>query len=180
MKWNQNFAYWNFTILNFEIRFLIAQKTRNMPSLFPLKDKSSYKSCIFQKLNCSCDNHYIAETKHNAEVTWHGMNIKIQLNVQSYQSQSQNCRWLKCFIPRRLDKNIFYRQFLELALILNGYVTLYRFFIQTFSTALKAATVMTLSCKYMLSKSWQSFLKILMKDESHFLKNFNDEGLQIY
>ena len=43
-------------------------KTRNIRSLFPLKDKSDYKSSVIHKGDSSCRSHYIGETKCNAEV----------------------------------------------------------------------------------------------------------------
>ena len=49
---------------------VITWKTRNIRSLFPLKDKSDYKSCVAYKGDCSCGSYYIGETKHNADVRW--------------------------------------------------------------------------------------------------------------
>ena len=46
----------------------ITWKTRNIRSLFPLKDKNDYKSCVISKGVCSCVSRYIDETKSNAEV----------------------------------------------------------------------------------------------------------------
>ena len=43
-------------------------KTRNIRPLFPLKDKSDYKSSVIHKGNCSCRSSYIGETKCNVEV----------------------------------------------------------------------------------------------------------------
>ena len=45
-------------------------KTRNVQSLFPLKDKNDYKSCVFY-IDYS---RYIGDTKCNAEVTWNEHN----------------------------------------------------------------------------------------------------------
>ena len=45
-------------------------KTRNIESLFPLKYKKDYKSCVIYKQDCSCGSSYIGETKRNAEVRW--------------------------------------------------------------------------------------------------------------
>ena len=47
-------------------RMVIMLKTSNMRSLFPLKDKSDYKSCVMYKGGCSCGSCYIGETKRNA------------------------------------------------------------------------------------------------------------------
>ena len=38
--------------------------------MFPLKDKSDYKSCVIYKRDCSCDPCYIGETKRNPDVRW--------------------------------------------------------------------------------------------------------------
>ena len=53
---------------------VITSKTRNMQSLFPLKDKNDYKLCIIYKGDYSCGSHYIGETKPNAEVRWNEYN----------------------------------------------------------------------------------------------------------
>ena len=49
-------------------------KTRNIRSLFPLKDKNDYKSCAIYIGVCSCGSRYIGETKRNAEVRWNKHN----------------------------------------------------------------------------------------------------------
>ena len=46
---------------------VITWKTRNIRSLFPLKDKNDYKCCFIHKGDCSCGPRYIDETKRNAE-----------------------------------------------------------------------------------------------------------------
>ena len=53
-----------FTSISF--RMVITWKTRNIRSLFPLKDKNDYKSCVIYKGDCSCGSRYVGETKHNA------------------------------------------------------------------------------------------------------------------
>ena len=55
-------------------RMAITWKTRNIRSLFPLKDKNDYKSCVFYKGDCSYGSCYIGETKRNAEVRWNKHN----------------------------------------------------------------------------------------------------------
>ena len=49
-------------------------KSRNMRSLFPLKDKNDYKSCVTHKGNCSYGSRYIGETKRKAEIRWNEHN----------------------------------------------------------------------------------------------------------
>ena len=49
---------------------VITLKTRNIRSLFPLKDKNDYKSCVIYKGDCFCGSRYIGESKRNAEVRW--------------------------------------------------------------------------------------------------------------
>ena len=49
---------------------LLMWKTRNIQSLFPLRDKNDYKSCVIYKGDCSCGSRYIGETKRNAKVRW--------------------------------------------------------------------------------------------------------------
>ena len=55
---------------NNSFRMVITWKTRNIRSLFPLKDKNNYKSCVIYKGDCSCGSSYIGETRRNAEVRW--------------------------------------------------------------------------------------------------------------
>ena len=49
-------------------RMVITQKTKTIRSLFSLKNKNDYKSCVIYKGDCFCGSRYIGETKHNAEV----------------------------------------------------------------------------------------------------------------
>ena len=53
---------------------VIKWETSNIRSLFPLKDKIDYKSCVICKGDCSCGSRYIGETKRNAEVGWNEHN----------------------------------------------------------------------------------------------------------
>ena len=64
--------FYKFTSNSF--RIVITRKTRNIRSLFPLKDKNDYKSCVIYKRYCSCGSRYIGETKRNAEVRWNKHN----------------------------------------------------------------------------------------------------------
>ena len=63
---------------------VITWKTRNIRSLFPLKDKNDYKSCVIYKGDCSCGSRYIGET--NVMQKLDGMSIIIQLKVQNHQN----------------------------------------------------------------------------------------------
>ena len=62
---------------------LITWKTRNMRSLFPLKDKADYKSCVNYKGDCSCGPRYIGETKRNVEVRWNERNNPTKISEPS-------------------------------------------------------------------------------------------------
>ena len=44
--------------------------TRNIRSLFPLKDKVAYRSCVIYERQCCCNLRYIRETKKNSKVRW--------------------------------------------------------------------------------------------------------------
>ena len=61
-------------LTNNSFRMVIAWKTTNIRSLFPLKDKNHYKSCVIYKRDCSCGSLYIGETKRNAKVRWNEHN----------------------------------------------------------------------------------------------------------
>ena len=53
---------------------IITWKTRNIRSLFPLKDKNDYKSCVIYKGDCSCSSGYIGESKRNVKIRWNEHN----------------------------------------------------------------------------------------------------------
>ena len=59
---------------NDSVSVVIMQKTRNILSLFPLKDKNNYKSCVIYKEDCSCVSSYIGQTKRKANATWNEHN----------------------------------------------------------------------------------------------------------
>ena len=67
---------------------VITWKTRNIRSLFPLKDKSSYKSCVIYNGDCSCGSRYISVTKRNAEVRWNEHNKPAKSSEPSKHLQS--------------------------------------------------------------------------------------------
>ena len=48
----------------------IRWKTRNLKSLFPLKDKDLHPARKVYKGICSCESSYIGETKRNVEVRY--------------------------------------------------------------------------------------------------------------
>ena len=62
---------------------VITWKTRNIKSLFRLKNKNDCKSCVIYKGDCSCGSRYIGETKRNVEVRWNEHN---QLKAQNHQN----------------------------------------------------------------------------------------------
>ena len=57
-------------------------------SLFPLKDKNDYKSCVIYKGHCSCGLRYIGESKRNAEVRWNEHNNPTKSSEPSKHLQS--------------------------------------------------------------------------------------------
>ena len=65
----------------------ITCKTRNIRSLFPLKDKNDYKSCVVYKGDCSCGSLYIGETKRNGEVRWNEQ-LKVQNHHNTFEATS--------------------------------------------------------------------------------------------
>ena len=67
---------------------VVTWKTRNIRSLFSLKDKNDYKSCVIYKGgSCSCGSRYIGETKRNVEVRWNNI---IQLKVRTIKTRKQH------------------------------------------------------------------------------------------
>ena len=57
-----------FTNNNFNIA--IKWKTRQVKSLFPLKDRNPHPSCKIYEGECICGMKYIGETKRNVEIRW--------------------------------------------------------------------------------------------------------------
>ena len=49
---------------------IVLGSTRNIKSLFPLKDKVVHQSCVIYEGQCSCKWSYIGETKRNSEGNW--------------------------------------------------------------------------------------------------------------
>ena len=74
-------------------KMVITYKTRYIQSLFPLKDKRDYKSCVICKGDYSCGSRYIGETKHNAKVTWneHDNPTKSSEPSKHLQSNVNHC-----------------------------------------------------------------------------------------
>ena len=49
---------------------IVLRSTRNIKSLFPLKEKVAHRSCVIYEGQCSCKLRYIGEAKKNSEVRW--------------------------------------------------------------------------------------------------------------
>ena len=64
---NENISVRNFKNKN-SFRIAIICKTRNIRSLFSLKNKNDYKSWDIYKVICSCGSRYINKTKRNSKV----------------------------------------------------------------------------------------------------------------
>ena len=60
--------FYNFT--NEKSKLVIRWKTRNLKSLFPLKDKYLHPACKVYKGICSCESSYVSETKRDVEVRY--------------------------------------------------------------------------------------------------------------
>ena len=52
--------------------FVLIWKTRNIRSLFNLKDKTSHVSSLVYEGKCNCGENYIGETGQNATIRWDG------------------------------------------------------------------------------------------------------------
>ena len=89
MKFNQNIFWRNFKFTNDSFWMVITWKTRNKWSLFPLKDKNDYKSCVIYKGVCSCGSRYTGETKRNAKVRLNKHNNPTKNSEPSKHLQQQ-------------------------------------------------------------------------------------------
>ena len=50
--------------------FVIIWKTRNIRTLFNLKDKTSHVSSVVYEGKCNCGENYIGETGRNVTIRW--------------------------------------------------------------------------------------------------------------
>ncbi len=50
--------------------FKIIWNTRNIRSLFPLKDRVQHRSCVIYEGTCSCGEQYIGETNRITDIRW--------------------------------------------------------------------------------------------------------------
>ena len=60
-------------LLEAKIMLIVLRSTRNIKSLFPLKEKVAHQSCVIYEGQCSCKLSYIGEAKKkkkNSEVRW--------------------------------------------------------------------------------------------------------------
>ena len=55
---------------NEKYRFKIIWNTRNIRSLFPLKDRVEHVSCVVYEGTCSCDEVYVGETDRLVSIRW--------------------------------------------------------------------------------------------------------------
>ena len=53
---------------NRKLKFIVLWSTRNVKSLFPLKDRVKHLSCVIYEHKCSCGRHYIGETIRNSDI----------------------------------------------------------------------------------------------------------------
>ena len=73
--------FYNFT--NEKFKLIIRLKTRNLKSLFPLKDKDLHPACKFYNRFCSCESTHISETKQNVGVKYSEHNYSSEMSEPS-------------------------------------------------------------------------------------------------
>ena len=61
---------------NGKLKFIVLWSTRNIKSLFPLKDRVKHLSCVIYEGKCSCGRRYIGETLET--VIFAGVNMRAQ------------------------------------------------------------------------------------------------------
>ena len=96
---------------------VITWKTRNIRSLFPLKDKNDYKSCVIYKGYCSCCSRYIGETKRNPEVRWNEHNNPTKSSEPSKHLRSNINHYFTWAVISNAPKNAKTRKNLEASYI---------------------------------------------------------------
>ena len=53
---------------NGKLKFIVSWSTRNIKSLFPLKDRVKHLSCVIYEGKCLCDRWYIGEIIRNSDI----------------------------------------------------------------------------------------------------------------
>ena len=77
--------------------FLISNKHGGViKTLFSLKDRNDYKSCVIYKEDCSCGSHYIGETKRNAKVKWNEHNNTSKRTIETLLKQHRLLLYMGC------------------------------------------------------------------------------------
>ena len=92
---------------------VITWKSRNMRSLFPLKNKNDYKSCAIYKGDCSCGSRYIGETERKAEVRGNEHNSPTKSSESSKHLQSNINHYFTWAVISNAPKNAKTRKNLE-------------------------------------------------------------------
>ena len=69
-KRSKNFLNKLYNFTNEKFKLIIRWKTRNLKSLFPLKDKDLHPACKIYKGICSYESTYVGETIRNVEVRY--------------------------------------------------------------------------------------------------------------
>ena len=92
-------------------------KTRNIRSLFPLKDKNDYKSRVIYKGDCSCGSRYIGETRRNVEVKWNEHNNPTKSSEPSTHLRSNISHCFKWAVISNAPKIVKTRKNLEASYI---------------------------------------------------------------
>ena len=100
----------NFT--NEKFKLIIRLKTRNLKSLFSLKDKDLHPACKIYKGICSCESAYVGEAKRNVEVRnleYNHPGGKSEPSKHLYQNINYEFTWsVICSAPKiyRTQKNL--------------------------------------------------------------------------
>ena len=58
------------SFMNGKLKFIVLWSTRNIKSLFPLKDWVKHLSCVIYDGKYSCGGQYIGETIRNSDICW--------------------------------------------------------------------------------------------------------------
>ena len=105
---------------NNSFRMVTTWKTRNIRSLFPLKYKNDYKSCVIYKGDCSCGWPYIGETRRNAEVRWNEHNNPTKSSKPSKHLQNNINHYFTWGVISNAPENAKTRKNLEANILLSG------------------------------------------------------------
>ena len=96
-----------------KFKFNITWSTRKIRSLFPLKDRVKYLSCVIYQGVCSCGEKYVGETERIAEGRWSEHNTLSRNSEPAKHLKSNPSHQFEWTVLTSAPKNKLRRHILE-------------------------------------------------------------------